>query len=138
MWQVAALITEHMVTEVEAHQLASDAAAAQVWKGAEDGRLLRILVRLTSILERPESEGDPQWAETGQPAACSHPRDDHHAPRCGNGIAYGPYDSRVLYGNSMLARQMQLVPAVCDRVIPLGAVLRLTEEKLVLQETCIC
>ncbi len=69
MLQVASLIAEHMVTEVEAHQLASDAAAAQVWKGAEDGRLLRILVRLTSILERPESDGDPQWAETGPPAA---------------------------------------------------------------------
>jgi len=55
-----------MVAEVDAHQLASDAAAAQVWKGAEDGRLLRILVKLTSILERPQTEGDPQWAETGQ------------------------------------------------------------------------
>ena len=39
----------------------------QVWKGAEDGRLLRLLVRLSSVLERPESETDPQWAETGLP-----------------------------------------------------------------------
>ena len=60
------MIAEHMVAEVEAQQLASDAAAAQVWKGAEDGRLLRILVKLTSILERPEHAGEPQWAETGQ------------------------------------------------------------------------
>lgn len=37
----------------------------QVWKGAEDGRLLRVLVRLSSILERPDSDNDPQWAETG-------------------------------------------------------------------------
>ena len=71
--QVAALIAEHVVTEVDAHQLASDAAAAQVWKGAEDGRLLRILVRLTAILERPEAESDPQWAETGQHGACNPP-----------------------------------------------------------------
>ena len=28
------MIAEHMVAEVEAQQLASDAAAAQVWKGA--------------------------------------------------------------------------------------------------------
>ena len=63
------MIAEHMVAEVEAQQLASDAAAAQVWKGAEDGRLLRIIVRLTSILERPEHSSDPQWAETGHPSA---------------------------------------------------------------------
>ena len=63
--QVAALVAEHMLAEVDAHQLASDAAAAQVWKGAEDGRLLRVLVRLGSVLERPQAEGDPQWAETG-------------------------------------------------------------------------
>ncbi|CAK0773929.1 hypothetical protein CVIRNUC_004116 [Coccomyxa viridis] len=63
--QVASMIAEHMMAEVEAQQLASDAAAAQVWKGAEDGRLLRILVKLTSILERPEHTGEPQWAETG-------------------------------------------------------------------------
>ena len=65
------MVAEHMVAEVEAQQLASDAAAAQVWKGAEDGRLLRILVKLTSILERPEHTGERQWAETGRlPAPC--------------------------------------------------------------------
>ena len=63
--QVAALVAEHMLAEVDAHQLASDAAAAQVWKGAEDGRLMRVLVRLGSVLERLQAEGNPQWAETG-------------------------------------------------------------------------
>ena len=77
-----------MLTEVDAHQLASDAAAAQVWKGAEDGRLLRILVCLTSILERPNSEGNPQWAETGHDAACSHSQEHVRAPRCSDGIPF--------------------------------------------------
>lgn len=63
--QVAALVAQNMLAEVDVHQLASDAAAAQVWKGAEDGRLLRLLVRLGSVLERPQAESDPQWADTG-------------------------------------------------------------------------
>ncbi|EIE26025.1 hypothetical protein COCSUDRAFT_61018 [Coccomyxa subellipsoidea C-169] len=49
--QVAAVMSEQLV--------------AEVWKGAEDGRLLRVLVRLSSVLERPDSDSDPQWAETG-------------------------------------------------------------------------
>lgn len=50
---------------VRANGLEGGVASAQVWKGAEDGRLLRLLVKLSSVLERPESDGDPQWAETG-------------------------------------------------------------------------
>ncbi|BDA44294.1 PAN2-PAN3 deadenylation complex subunit pan3 at C-terminar half [Coccomyxa sp. Obi] len=63
--QVAAVMSEQLMAEVDRHQLAAEAAAMQVWKGAEDGRLLRVMVRLSSVLERPESETDPQWAETG-------------------------------------------------------------------------
>ena len=40
-------------------------ALAQVWRGAEDGRLMRMLTRLCFVLERPESSTDPAWAETG-------------------------------------------------------------------------
>ena len=49
-------------------------AIVQVWRGAEDGRLMRVLTRLCFVLERPEADTDPQWAETGAPsnyAACS-------------------------------------------------------------------
>ena len=103
LWQVAALIAEHMLTEVDAHQLASDAAAAQVWRGAEDGRLLRILVRLTSILERPNSEGDLQWAETGQHAACSHAQENVSTPQRSDGIPSISLGSRNLHGDWCLA-----------------------------------
>ena len=65
MSQVAAMMSEHLLAEVDRQQLAAEAAAREVWKGAEDGRLLRVLVHLTSILERPEGDMDPQWAETG-------------------------------------------------------------------------
>lgn len=50
---------------------------AQVWKGAEDGRLLRVLVRLTSVLDRPESDVDPQWAETGASSGAHGPTDSN-------------------------------------------------------------
>jgi hypothetical protein len=63
--QVAAVMSEQLVAEVDRQQLAAESAALQVWKGAEDGRLLRILVRLASVLDRPDSDADPQWAETG-------------------------------------------------------------------------
>ena len=43
----------------------------QVWRGAEDGRLMRVLTRLCFVLERPEADTDPQWAETGvHPLPC--------------------------------------------------------------------
>jgi Pan3 Pseudokinase domain len=31
----------------------------------DNGRLLRLCVRLSAVTERPEHEGDPQWSETG-------------------------------------------------------------------------
>lgn len=66
--QVAAVVSEQLMAEFDRQQLAAESAAQQVWKGAEDGRLLRVLVRLTSVLDRPGSDVDPQWAETGAPS----------------------------------------------------------------------
>ncbi len=56
-----------MFSHLQHSCLQAEVPVVQVWKGAEDGRLLRVLVRLSSVLERPESETDPQWAETGVP-----------------------------------------------------------------------
>ena len=54
---------------------AKTAFSAQVWRGAEDGRLMRALTRLCFVLERPESAVDPAWAETGA-SFCALPQ--HH------------------------------------------------------------
>jgi PAB-dependent poly(A)-specific ribonuclease subunit 3 len=37
----------------------------EVQREAENGRLLRLLMKLNYICERPELGGDSQWAETG-------------------------------------------------------------------------
>lgn len=43
----------------------SDALVGEVQREAENGRLLRLLMKLSYICERPELNGDAQWAETG-------------------------------------------------------------------------
>lgn len=32
----------------------------------DNGRLLRLIGRLSAVTERPEHVGDPQWSETGE------------------------------------------------------------------------
>jgi PAB-dependent poly(A)-specific ribonuclease subunit 3 len=50
---------------LEQAQLQRDWLEAELSKELENGRLFRLLAKLGTITERPEYDGDPQWAETG-------------------------------------------------------------------------
>lgn len=43
----------------------SDSLLGEVQREADNGRLLRLLLKLCYVCERPELGGDTQWAETG-------------------------------------------------------------------------
>ena len=65
---LAAALGERVFMELDAQQLYADALTGELGRELENGRLLRVLVRLSTVTERPEHESDPQWSETG---ACS-------------------------------------------------------------------
>ena len=51
--------------ELDSQQLYTDAVNAELAKELQNGRLLRLLVKLSTVTERPEHEAQPQWSETG-------------------------------------------------------------------------
>ena len=51
--------------ELDSQQLCTDAVTAELAKELQNGRLLRLLVKLSTVTERPEHDGQPQWSETG-------------------------------------------------------------------------
>lgn len=51
--------------ELDSQQLYTDAVTAELAKELQNGRLLRLLVKLSTVTERPEHDGQPQWSETG-------------------------------------------------------------------------
>ena len=65
--QLANALGDALLSEVEAGQLYGEALTAHLAREAEATRMLRIVVRLAQVLERPEGDLDPQWAETGAP-----------------------------------------------------------------------
>ena len=60
-----------MLLEMEAQASYSDTLGGELAKEVENGRLLRLLVRLSMVTERPEGDMDPQWSETGMLQALS-------------------------------------------------------------------
>lgn len=56
---------DRLVDELDSAALYSDALMGEVQREADNGRLLRLLMKLSYICERPELGGDSQWAETG-------------------------------------------------------------------------
>lgn len=59
-----------MAGELEGAHLYSEALIAQLAKEAENGRLLRLLARLSMVVDRPAGDPDAHWSETG---ASRHP-----------------------------------------------------------------
>ena len=51
--------------EADSQQLYADALTGELGRELENGRLLRVLVKLSTATERPEHDSDPQWSETG-------------------------------------------------------------------------
>ena len=63
--QLVGMLGERVVGEVDTQQLHADALVGHLATEAENGRLLRILARLSFICERPDADTDSQWSETG-------------------------------------------------------------------------
>ncbi|CAH0715953.1 unnamed protein product, partial [Brenthis ino] len=59
------MIGARFYTQVEALQRRADAFEEQLTREIDNGRLLRILVKLGVVNERPELNNDPTWSETG-------------------------------------------------------------------------
>lgn len=62
---LAAALGERLFMGLDSAQLYADALLGELGTEADNGRLLRLCVRLSAVTERPEHEGDPQWSETG-------------------------------------------------------------------------
>jgi len=63
--QLIAVLGERVAVEMETVHLQNEALINELSKECENGRLLRLLVKLGCINERPEGDMDSQWSETG-------------------------------------------------------------------------
>lgn len=63
--QLAGLLGERALMHLDAAHATEDAALADLSVEAENGRMLRLLVKLGFINERPDDDMSSQWAETG-------------------------------------------------------------------------
>ena len=63
--QLANALGDALLSEVEGGQLYAEALGGHLAREAGATRMLRLVTRLCQILERPEGDLDPQWAETG-------------------------------------------------------------------------
>jgi len=59
-------LAPQLAAELDATLEYSDCLDQLLAREADNGRLLRLLIKLGFINERPEHEGDPSWAETGE------------------------------------------------------------------------
>jgi len=59
-------LAPHLAEALGASFHYSDLLEAALMRELENGRLVRLLCKLNAIHERPEWEGDAQWAETGE------------------------------------------------------------------------
>jgi len=63
--EVMPVIGARFYSQLDSTQSKSDLLETEVSKEMENGRLLRILSKLNTILERTEFSLDPEWSETG-------------------------------------------------------------------------
>lgn len=59
------MIGARFYTQLDAAQLRSDILENELAKELENGRLFKLLVKLSTINERPDLNMEPTWAETG-------------------------------------------------------------------------
>lgn len=59
------MIGARFYTQLDAAQLKSDILENELAKELENGRLFKLLVKLSTINERPDLNMEPTWAETG-------------------------------------------------------------------------
>lgn len=63
---VCRLLAPQMLAELDSAYDHADALDSLLAREADNGRLLRLLLKLGYINERPDHEGDASWAETGE------------------------------------------------------------------------
>ena len=63
--QLCVVLGERLAGELEGAHLYNEALIAQLAKEAENGRLLRLLARLSMVVDRPVGDPDSHWSETG-------------------------------------------------------------------------
>ena len=61
---LAQALGDRIFTELESSQSQVDTLSDELLKECENGRLVRLMLKLNMVLERPELMGDSRWAET--------------------------------------------------------------------------
>jgi len=64
--RLSTVLAPQLAAELDATLEYSDCLDQLLAREAENGRLLRLMIKLGFINERPEQDGDPSWAETGE------------------------------------------------------------------------
>jgi PAB-dependent poly(A)-specific ribonuclease subunit 3 len=64
-FMVSAMISSRLSQQLTIAHSHIDSVEEDLYKEIQNGRLLRLLLKLNFILERPEYRGDPRWSETG-------------------------------------------------------------------------
>lgn len=62
---LASALGEHLFMELDGAQRGMAGITSELNLELQNGRLLRLLVKLSMVTERPENDAHPQWAETG-------------------------------------------------------------------------
>jgi len=63
--QLAGAMADRTMAEMDALSVFNDTTVLELAKECENGRLLRLLIKLGFVNERPDLDGDTQWSETG-------------------------------------------------------------------------
>ncbi|KAL3422743.1 pab-dependent poly -specific ribonuclease subunit pan3 [Phlyctema vagabunda] len=59
-------IASHVVDSYDSLMHAEDTLNSELFRELENGRIARLMMKLNTINERPEFEGDPKWSEFGE------------------------------------------------------------------------
>ncbi|CDH57810.1 poly-specific ribonuclease [Lichtheimia corymbifera JMRC:FSU:9682] len=63
--ELVAMIAPHVLDEIDRSQSYNDSFENELSRELENGRLVRLLIKMGFINERPEFDMDPSWSETG-------------------------------------------------------------------------
>lgn len=63
--QLSSALGERVLGELDTRSITCDALERAWSQDAENGRLLRLLIRLASVYDHPRPDLSPEWADTG-------------------------------------------------------------------------
>ena len=85
--QLGSALGDRMLAELDSRTLACDALERALSLESDNGRLLRLLIRLASVYDHPRPDLSPEWSDTGAP--CTKP---HLACACVSSVPAAPAD----------------------------------------------